>query len=270
MTIAKWLIDTMIKLRDTGVDSPRRDALVLLEDTIGKDRTWVTTHPEYVLEADVLERVDKLVQRRMKREPLAYIRGKAWFYGRFFEVSPSVLIPRPESESFIELSKKLSPSKIIDVGTGSGALAITAKLELSDAEVIATDNSSAALEIAQKNAHAHKVHIQFLSGNLLEPLDGTSLKHSVILANLPYVPIRMITSSEIAEEPSEALFSGKDGLNHYQELWQQIADLPTKPRYVLTESLETQHQALAKLAKNSGYTAKQTSVLVQVFELSTA
>ena len=111
MTIADWLFSTMQKLHDAGVDSPRRDALVLLEDTIKKDRAWVVTHPEHLLQGLPLQKVDDLVERRIKREPLAYIRGRAWFYGRFFTVNPSVMIPRPESESFIDLLKSLVDSK---------------------------------------------------------------------------------------------------------------------------------------------------------------
>src|SRR3990167_8175782 len=105
MTISDWLMDSMIKLQKAGVDSPRRDALVLLEDTLEKDRAWVLAHPEHSIQSQALEKVGRLIKRRIEREPLAYIRGKAWFYGRFFGVNPRVLIPRPESESFINILK---------------------------------------------------------------------------------------------------------------------------------------------------------------------
>ncbi len=105
MTIADWLISSMTLLHDAGVDSPRRDALVLLEDTLEKDRGWVTTHPEYSFQGRGLETVNKLVERRLKREPLAYIRGRAWFYGQFFEVNPDVMIPPPRKRSFHKFAK---------------------------------------------------------------------------------------------------------------------------------------------------------------------
>lgn len=279
MTIADWLIKTMTKLHDAGVDSPRRDALVLLEDTIKKDRAWVVTHPEYDIPANKLRSVNLLVGKRLKRKPLAYIRGRAWFYGRFFNVNRDVMIPRPESESFIELLKlitddtvKGSTFHIIDVGTGSGCLAITAKLELPEAEVIAIDNSQKALEIAKKNARKHKVQIKFLKGNLLQPFRNTKyvIRNTILIANLPYVPAGLVTSPEIAQEPAEALFSGKDGLDHYRQFFVQIAKNSQFIRsksveYILTESLESQHAAMAKLAKAAGYKLEKTEVLVQLF-----
>lgn len=265
MTIAEWLIPSMIRLRDAGVDSPRRDCLVLLEDTIQKERAWVVAHPEYELGREIIQKLDELIEKRASRKPLAYIRGKAWFYGRFFKVDPGVLIPRPESENFIELLKELKPPKIIDIGTGSGALAITSKLELPEAEVIATDISSQALAIAQKNAAKYHTGIQFVSGSLLEPLSSEQLKDSVVIANLPYVPVALITSPEITQEPPEALFSGEDGLVHYQEFWQQMASQNTKPTSILIESLESQHQAIEKLAQTAGFALQRSDVLIQHF-----
>lgn len=265
MMISKWLVSNMIKLRDAGVDSPRRDCLVLLEDTIQKDRARVVAHPEHELDQKVIQKLDELIARRINREPLAYIRGKAWFYGRFFTVNPSVLIPRPESENFIELLKELQPKKVLDIGTGSGALAITTKLELPECHVIATDTSSEALATAQKNAATHSTDIQFLSGSLLEPLTPEQLADSVIIANLPYVPDSLITSPEITQEPPEALFSGKDGLDHYRNFWEQLKATANKPTHILIESLETQHEALEKLAKTSGYRLEKTDILIQQF-----
>jgi release factor glutamine methyltransferase len=265
MTIAEWLIPSMIRLRDAGVDSPRRDCLVLLEDTVQKDRAWVVAHPEYELEKKVVQHLDALITKRISREPLAYIRGKAWFYGRFFEVIPAVLIPRPESENFIELLKELKPAKIIDIGTGSGALAVTAKLELPESNIIATDTSSTALTIAQKNAAMHTADIQFLFGSLLEPLNDEQLNGSTIVTNLPYVPEALITSPEIIQEPKEALFSGADGLDHYRNFWEQIMERGAVPTFILIESLESQHKDIELLAQKAGYALQKTDILVQEF-----
>jgi release factor glutamine methyltransferase len=265
MTIAEWLVATMVSLKNAGVDSPRRDALVLLEDTLEKDRAWVLAHSEYALNDGELKRVNLLIEERLQRIPLAYIRGKAWFYGRFFEVNQSVLIPRPESESFIELLKELRPKKIIDIGTGSGALAVTAKLELPEIEVIATDMSSEALIVAQKNAQTHHVDITFISGNLLMPISDSEALGATIITNLPYVPHSMQTQPELALEPPEALYSGQDGLDHYREFWKQLKNREIQPTHILTESLELQHPALERLAAKAGYHLKQTDVLVQLF-----
>ena len=267
MTIADWLIESMVRLRDTGVDSPRRDTLVLLEDTLKKDRAWVVAHPEQELSEERLETLGKLIDRRLKREPLAYIRGKSWFYGRFFEVNPSVMIPRPESEAFITLLKDLQATEVIDIGTGSGCLAITAKLEIPNAKVTAVDVSPEALDVAKKNAKSHGVDVIFLESDLLTALVSTIHPQTTIIANLPYLPDGMITSPEIATEPALALFSGKDGLNHYRKFWNQINALEQKPMDVLIESLESQHGAVKALANKAGYKMQKTEQLTQFFVL---
>ena len=281
MTITDWLMLNMRRLGEAKVDAPRRDCLVLLEDTLNKDRAWVVAHPEHTLQTDTLHKLDKLISRRINREPLAYIRGKAWFYGRFFEVNPHVLIPRPESENFIELLKQLvenrqqtadsrSKLQVIDVGRGSGCLAVTAKLELPHAEVIATDIDEKALEVAQANAKKHRINIILLKGSLLGPISNLKPPTSnlVIIANLPYVPSSLVTSPEIEAEPAGALFSGKDGLDHYRKFWHQVSSLKTKPKYILTESLEQQHKDLEILAKNADYKIAKINLLTQVFTLS--
>lgn len=265
-TIGVWLVETMVQLKAAGVDAPRRDALVLLEDTLGKDRVWVTTHPEFVLQRGTLQRVNVLVERRIQREPLAYIRGRAWFYGRFFTVSPEVLIPRPESESFIEVVKQIKPTKVIDVGTGSGALAVTVALEVPKSSVIATDLSPKALETTAVNAAHHAVTVATKQGDLLAPLSDSELAGATIMANLPYVPKTMQTEPELAEEPAEALFSGADGLDHYRRFWEQISDRSVQPVHILIESLMPQHDSLTALAQAAGYHLQHTDVLVQHFE----
>jgi release factor glutamine methyltransferase len=267
MTILEWLVPSMNKLVKAGVDSPRRDCLVLIEDLLGKDRSWVTAHAEFELSDDQVLLLDKRLARRVKREPLAYIRGKAWFYNRLFKVTPDVMIPRPESESFIELLKDLKPDKIIDIGTGSGCLAITSKLELPGAQVIAADIDKNALEVAQKNAAKHTVDIKFVQSSLFNKLQHTDFTQAAIAANLPYVPEGLVTSEEINFEPAIALFSGKDGLDHYRDFWSQVHTLDKKPGYILTESLENQHGFITSLASKAGYELTKTDTLVQLFKL---
>ncbi len=282
MTISEYLVENTEKLQMAEVDSPRLDCLILLEDVLQKDRAWIITHPEYRLQKHHVEALGKLIKRRLKREPLAYIRSTAWFYGRMFKVTPDTLIPRPESEDFIEILKQIDeapspslPLTILDIGTGSGCLAITAKLILSNAEVVATDSSSKALKLAEQNAQIHKADIQFITSDLLTSVVDTVLeqKHSkkiiTLIANLPYVPDGLITSGELLFEPREALFSGKDGLDHYRKLWKQILQLKFKPQHILIESLVNQHEEISKLAKEAGYELKQTKNLVQFFSRKT-
>lgn len=265
MTILEWLVSSMKKLNEAGVDSPRRDCLVLVEDLLNKDRSWVNAHSDFRLSNGQIKKLDMQVNRRIKRKPLAYIRGKAWFYGRFFEVNPDVLIPRPESEGFIKLLKNIRPKSIADIGTGSGCLAITVKLELPETEVIATDIDKKTLAVARKNAENHGVKVKFIEGSLLEPIKDHA---EVVMANLPYVPDGLITSEEINYEPKNALFSGKDGLDHYRKFWEQVKGSAKKPTHILTESLENQHEQMKKLAAAAGYALEKTDILVQQFKRS--
>lgn len=266
MTIAAWLFETMEQLGNAGVDSPRRDALVLLEDTLEKDRAWVLAHDDFVIPKAKLTTLNGLIKRRLGREPLAYIRKKAWFYGRFFYVDEHVLIPRPESEKIIELAKKLGPQSIIDIGTGSGCLAITLAFEIPNASIIAADIDTEVLEVARKNAYAHNVKIVLKKAYLLDNLLSDEAPE-LLVANLPYVPNGLVTSPEIEAEPEEALFAGESGMDLYESLWGQISTATHKPHYIITESLETQHSQMNALAARSGYKLIKTEDLIQKFEL---
>lgn len=264
MTIAAWLIQSMSRLGEAGVDSPRRDSLVLLEDTLGRERSWVLAHADYELSSDELSTVNALIERRVDREPLAYIRGKAWFYGRFFMVNPRVLSPRPETETMIELLKDIEPKRVFDIGTGSGCIAVTAALEIPNVEVIATDKSAEALEVAKSNARLHRVTVGFIEADLVEQFSAFDFNGSTIVANLPYVPDDTIRP-ELSREPAEALYSGKDGLAHYRRFWQQIMNLRHVPDYILTESLKSQHDEMRSLADSAGYTLQKSDLLIQQF-----
>ena len=274
MTIEGWLKTNTVHLTDAGIQSARVDCLLLLENELNKSREWVLGHSEIELKTTQLQRLNTMIARRMKREPIAYIIGSKEFYGRTFFVTPDVLIPRPESESCIEVLTKSTPCakdgpwRILDVGTGSGCLAITAKLELPGAHVIASDISDKALTIARKNAKRLGAEIKFIKSDLLSALSDTNQQlPTIILANLPYVPDNFITSAEITKEPAIALFSGIDGLDHYRTFWHQVNDLDHKPKYIITESLEDQHKPLLKLANNAGYELTETKTLAQLFSL---
>ncbi len=266
MTILEWLQESMIRLHKAGVDSPRRDCLVLVEDELKKDRTWVLTHHDNALQGDTLQRLETLLVRRINREPLAYIRGKAWFYGRFFDVNSDVLVPRPESEAFIEILKTIEPKQLFDIGTGSGCLAITAKLEMPDTDVIATDTDTKSLTIAKNNAKKHNVTIGFVETSLLDGLEKFDFSKVTIVANLPYVKDGDVSSPEIKYEPEHSLFSGKKGLDHYTKFFHQINQIAHPPKFILCESLENQHKSVEKLANSGGFKLVKTEVLVQLFK----
>jgi release factor glutamine methyltransferase len=291
MLIAELIADTVRKLELVGVITARLDTLVLLEDTIKRDRAWILAHPEHSLQGSTLQKLEEQIARRAKHEPLAYIRGKSEFYGREFMVTADTLQPRAETETMIDLLSKIPdlrsgvPEKktiIIDVGTGSGCLAITAALEVGrwrlDAgkakiQVYATDISAKALKIAEQNAKNLKANVTFLHGNLLQPLSEIrDLKSEifVLLANLPYVPTNYPVNKAATHEPAIALFGGDDGLDLYREMFKQISDqgsvISEKPEYIFTESLLTQHAELAQIAKKNGYIQTAEQDLIQFFE----
>ncbi len=144
MTVAEWMVASMIKLHAAEVTNGRTDVLVLLADLFDKDKSWVHTNPEFELDDLQVRELDYKLNKRIKRIPLAYIRGFNEFYGRKFMVNSQVLIPRPESESFIDIFKtiEIEIPRVADIGTGSGCLGVTAALERPEAVVHLYDINS--------------------------------------------------------------------------------------------------------------------------------
>lgn len=270
MKIKDWLSQATHKLSEAGIASARLDALILLEDALGKDRAWLLANPDYVLLLGAIKELDKKIGRRYSFEPLSYVRGKSEFYGREFKVTPATLQPRSETETMVEMFLKnySDVQAIIDIGTGSGAISITAKLEQPTLKVLATEINKDALDIAKQNARKLGATVIFFQGNLLEPLSALRpLPFNVfaILANLPYVPDDFTINESAMQEPKIAIFGGKDGLDLYRQLFDQISHLDAKPKLVFTESLPFQHDDLEKIALNASYGLIETSDLIQLF-----
>lgn len=272
MNIRSWLAGQSTRLKEAGVETARLDVLILLSDELGHDKSWCLAYPEHELQRSQIENLHKKIVQRAQHTPLAYIRGRAEFYGREFAANEHVLVPRPESEAMIELLKQAvgrrEPSVVIcDIGTGSGCLAITAKLEIPEAKVYATDIDPQCLQTAQTNAANLHAEITFLQGDLLKPLQPITynLKPTTLLANLPYVPTGYPVNKAAAHEPKFALFSGLDGLGHYRKLFAQTGSLPAKPVLIITESLMEQHQPLTQIAAHAGYELADEQNLAQVF-----
>jgi len=208
------------------LDVRRLEAEILLAHVLKRDRVWILSNPGYRLPSTVYRLFRQLISRRRKHEPIAYILGEKEFYGRSFKVTRDVLIPRPETETLVDLlatAYRLLPTAFIwDIGTGSGAIAVTLALEL-QAHVLATDISSAALKVAHRNARqlkAPRLHFQkasLLDSRVKKILTQAAKKFPalVITANLPYLPLSDKTKLEpdvTKYEPGVALFSGADGL----------------------------------------------------------
>ena len=199
----------------------------MLAHALGTGREYLYAHPERRLDFDEYERYQAVLERRLTRLPVAYVTGKKEFMSLEFTVDEHVLIPRPETEVLVEevisrigISPPLDrPTIIADIGTGSGAIAVSIAWFLRAAEIIATDISADALTIARENSEKHQVErrIKFLQGDLLSPLAGEGLEHQLtaIVSNPPYLSRRAMAavSPEVALEPKSALLGGEEGLD---------------------------------------------------------
>jgi release factor glutamine methyltransferase len=283
MNIRNALREAMTRLESAAVPSHALAAELLLMHALNRDRTSLYTHPEDEIPAASLEKFQALITERASGTPTQYLTGKQEFWGLEFEVTPAVLIPRPETEHVIEVilerlgsAGKNVPLQIADVGTGSGCIAVALVHELPQAQIIATDISSAALEVAQRNAERHGVadRIQFIESNLFELLrnEGTlstqrrenrpdagspdknagwqpalrnqTPQFDVIVSNPPYIPLGagpQLQREVRGHEPAIALFAGEDGLAIYAPLILEAAQF-LKERGLLV--LELGHNSL--------------------------
>lgn len=249
----------------SGITTSRLDTLILLEDITGQDRAWLLAHPEHQLTNHQINKLNSQIARRAKHEPLAYIRGKTEFYGREFKVNARTLEPRPETETMIDLFKQLeipTNAMVADVGSGSGAIGITAILERPDISINFLDIDTDTLAIANSNARKHKVRGQYYQGDLLE---AWAVEYDVLLCNLPYVPDSHTINEAAMFEPRIAIFGGTDGLDLYRRLFTQLATGKYGTPVVLTESLPFQHKELAQIAKQFGYKQVKSEDFIQVF-----
>lgn len=268
MNAQQWINQTTGQFENAGIASARLDALILLEDATNKDRGWLLAHPEYEISEVSLSKLKEQIKRRSNHEPLAYIRGRSEFYGREFLVTPATLQPRPETETMIDLFRFLDlpdDSHAVDVGTGSGAIAITIKLECPNLRISATEINQNALIVAEHNSKTFRTDINWFNCNLIEKVNSPI---DAVLANLPYVPNGQTINKAAMQEPRIAIFGGEDGLDIYRGLFEQILSIKQKPKYVLTESLPFQHDELKRIAHTAGYTENCRDDFIQVFALN--
>lgn len=268
MKVEVFLAAATKKLDAAGIGSSRLDALILLEDELHKDRALILAHPEAEIYPTHLKKLNKRLNRRANHEPLAYIRGFTEFYGRKFKINHRVLEPRVESEAMIELLIGLGlakSAKIADVGTGSGALGITAALELRNHNVDLYDIDAGALAVAKHNCELHELRLRTIKRDLLR---ATHRHYDAILANLPYVPDHWKINEAAAMEPRIAIFGGKDGLDVYRRFFEQLSHFSWRPKYVLTESLPPQQPKLAQIAKAGSFKLKKSRDFIQLFQIT--
>lgn len=257
ITVGRALISAMQRLQETSNDNARLDTQVLLAHVLGQERSWLFAHHDYQLTKEEADVYAELVARRARHEPVAYLIGRKEFYGLEFQVDQRVLIPRPETELLVDLAlAQLSDRKqqrvvVADVGTGSGAIAVTVSVHAPEAKIYALDVSPDALTVAQHNQSclAPDANITFLQSDLLsalpEPVD-------IIVANLPYVTAEEYQglAPDVRDyEPRLALEAGVEGLDVIERLLQQTRHHLKPNGAILLEIGAHQGDGVAALAK---------------------
>ena len=232
------------------------DAQVLLADLLAKPRSWVLAHPEYVLSVEEAESLTAVSARLAQNEPVPYILGFREFYGLKLAVSPAVLIPRPETELLVEqalnwLTKHPGLRLAADVGTGSGCIAVSLAANHDPLRIIATELSTPALRVAQRNISSHCLseQIWLVQCDLLHGIAGP---FDLICANLPYIPTRTLEELPVKVwEPRPALWGGSDGLEQISSLLRSISDKLTARGLLLLEIESSQGAATYSLVRNA-------------------
>jgi release factor glutamine methyltransferase len=253
MTLGQWLHEAHTRLEEAGVESARLEAQALAAFACGRDRAWLLAHPEENAPRGILE---TLLQRRLLREPLAYIVGSREFFGRSFLVNRSVLVPRQETETLVEAALERMPEgdpmEVLDVGTGSGCLAVTLALERPQARVTALDLSEEALQVARANAERLGAKLRFLPSDLFSELGEADFDR--IVTNPPYVrPGEPLPPEVGLWEPAAALFAGSSGLEFFERL-AELAPKRLRPEgLLLTEVGDGQSEAAAQTFSAAGW-----------------
>lgn len=237
-------------------DLPHQIALVLLAQVLGKPKSWILAHSESQLSTEQKAELDSLVARLKNGEPLPYLTGKQEFFGLEFKVTPATLIPRPETELLVEEALKWlkihREARIgMDIGTGSGCIAISLLANCSDLRMTATDVSKDALQIARGNACQHKVEdrITLIECDLIPP---NSQNIDLLCANLPYIPTNKLAEvNSLPWEPRLALDGGADGLTLFRQLFNKIKQFRLDPSLILLEIEETLGHATLALCQKA-------------------
>jgi release factor glutamine methyltransferase len=236
----------------------RQDAETLLLHVLAKNKAWLMAHGDEPLDDKSALSYAELLERRYQGEPVQYITGETEFYGLPFHVTRDVLIPRPETEHLVEkileLAAHFEQPRIVDIGTGSGCIAVTLAHQLPHAQITAIDFSAPALKIAHENARLNGVALRFLEGDLLAPVAAE--KFDFVVSNPPYVPAtdRATLSVEVRDfEPALALFSGDDGLEVYRRLIPSAFNALAPGGFLLLEIGYGQSPAITDLLAFSGF-----------------
>ncbi len=265
VTIAEALAEAARALRAAGIGAARREAGMLLAQTLGQDRAYLVTHDDEPLTPEQFALVRGRVRRRAAGEPVQYITGQQEFYGLEFAVTPDVLIPRPETELLVEAALMLlqgtNAPQVCDVGTGSGCIPIALLHERKDAHAVAVDLSLAALRVAARNAARHRVseRLKLIASDCFAALDPAVARFDLIASNPPYVAEKDIPTlqREVREhEPRVALTPGGDGLAVIRRLLTDAPQFLWPDGHLVFEIGFDQHERVAQLIEPRVWTLR--------------
>ncbi|MCF6138919.1 peptide chain release factor N(5)-glutamine methyltransferase [Pseudalkalibacillus berkeleyi] len=247
----------------------------LLGDVLDMRRSELLSSFERSLTSDEESRFVDYVQRHAEGIPVQYITGKEEFYGRTFKVTPEVLIPRPETEELVlavlERMRKLFPEKealrVVDIGTGSGIIAITLKLERSELSVTGVDIAEQSLVVARQNGESLNADVRWMQGDLLQPFLHTGERFDVIVSNPPYIPEADIETLDTVvkdHEPIRALVGGQDGYQFYKQMIDQLPEVVANRALIAFEIGYNQGDMVASLLNERFGTSIETEVLTDI------
>lgn len=256
---ASLLSDISARLASVS-DTPALDASVLLARIVNRPRSWILAHPELTLTDEQQTQLQSSLARLENGEPFPYVLGRWEFFGLEFEVTPDVLIPRPETELLVEkaiawLQKNPTKINVADIGTGSGAIAVSIAINVPNAKILATDISSKALQVAKRNAEKHCVseRVDFAECDLLphpQPLPQWEREVNLLCSNLPYIPTGTLKNLPIYQrEPTVALDGGADGLDVFRKLVKAIPNWLAPNAWILLEIESSLGEQTMKLAR---------------------
>ena len=261
ITIEKTLADAAEKLAEVS-DSPRLDAETLLAWVLDAPRNHLFTHPEEELNDESAREFSDVLARRHQGEPVAYITGSKEFWSLLLKVNRDTLVPRPETETLVEQALLLiprdRPCRILDLGTGSGAIAIAIASERPNCEIVATDASRDALEVAKENAKQHGLdNIRFVEGTWTEPVADKSF--DFVVSNPPYVRVGDPALDELRYEPRSALAAGPDGLDAIRRIAEDAGKILAANGTLFLEHGADQQNAVADVLRQNGWTGMECS-----------
>ncbi len=266
MTIGHVLKNSSQTLEKAGISSHRLDTLVLLEYASNRSREHLLANPNSDLDKKIVTEFNFFIAQRAQRVPLVHLINQREFYGLMFMITPDVLTPRVETEQMVEwaIQYAFKNSDLIDIGTGSGAIALSIAHHRPDLSITATEISPTAMTLAKKNAAQLKLNTKFIQSDLFDDISG---KFSTIVTNLPYLKNDAELMPEVRREPAVALFGGNDGLELYRRFFHQLGNHLAPNGYVFIESDPWQQPELIHEAAQAGLALTEQGYFILGFQL---